>query len=319
MKLGILGTGNIVQDVLPMMASQNFERIYLLGTKRSEDRTRQLCETYHLDGYFFDLEHLLAADLDAVYIALPNNLHYDYTKTCLEHGKHVFLEKPATTRSGELLELIALAKEKHLILLEAMSLHFTPAYQALKEQIKNIGEIKLINFQFCQYSSRYDRFKQNIIAPAFDPAQAGGALMDLNVYNIQAILGLFGAPISTVYFPNMEKGIDTSGILIMQYPQFQAVAIAAKDCQAPVQSTIQGTKGCLRISMPMNQISSFELLDNKGNATLFDFKEDVHRLSYEFSEFQEIVSSLNFEKASSLMHISLSTIKILENMRPYPY
>lgn len=318
MKLGILGTGNIVQDILPMMETLNFEKIYLLGTQRSRERAQNLCAAYHLDGYYLDYSGLLQSDVDAIYVALPNSLHYAYAKEALLNGKHVFLEKPATTASAQLQELVHLAQERHLILTEAMSLHYTPAYRSLRESISSLGDIKLVHFQFCQYSSRYDNFKRGIIAPAFDPAQGGGALMDLNVYNLHAILGLFGTPQSTEYFPNMDQDIDTSGILLMHYPTFQAIAVAAKDCQAPVSSTIQGTKGCIRIQMPMNQISAYDMFDQRGNKIrTMDFRENVHRLSYEFKEFQRMVLESDFVSAGKLSEISLAAIRILEKMRPY--
>ncbi len=318
MKLGILGTGKIVQEILPMMASLNFEKIYLLGTERSRDRAEKLCRTWQLDSYYLDYEELLNTDIDAVYTALPNHLHYAYAKKALQAGKHVLLEKPATLVSSQLRDLISTAGARRLILVEAMSLHFAPAYQAMKECIRDLGDIKLVNFQFCQYSSRYDKFKQGVIAPAFDPAQGGGALMDLNIYNIHAILGLFGAPENAEYFPNMERGVDTSGILILHYPGFQAAAIAAKDCQAPTNSTIQGTAGCIRIRMPMNKISSFDLLDQSGKLIkTMDFTEKVHRLTYEFKEFQRMVKEMDTDRMDALNQISLCAVGILEKMRPY--
>ena len=146
--------------------------------------------------------------------------------------------------------------------------------------------------------------------------------MDLNIYNLHAILGLFGSPRSSRYYPNIDRGIDTSGILTLQYggeqgEGFQAVAIAAKDCQAPVSSTIQGTKGCIRISVPMNQIESYELIDNQKNSTLFDFREGQHRLSYEFREFRRMIEEKDFMAAEKMLEISLEAVKILENNRVY--
>ena len=67
--------------------------------------------------------------------------------------------------------------------------------------------------------------------------------MDLNVYNIHAIVGLFGKPWEVKYEANMERGIDTSGVVTLDYGDFKAVAIGAKDCKAPVRCTIQGTNG----------------------------------------------------------------------------
>lgn len=317
MKLGIIGTGKIVQEMLPMLHILNLEKLYILGREHSAQKTKKLCDTYSMDGYFFDYEKLLQSDIDTVYIALPNNLHYSFAKKALLHGKHVILEKPITVTLGELQELAQIANEQELILVEAMSLHHTPAYQSIRANIGNLGKIKIINFQFCQYSSRYDAFKRGEIAPAFDPKCAGGALMDLNIYNLHAIIGLFGKPQSAQYVPNMDKNIDTSGILILDYGQFKASAIAAKDCQAPVSSTIQGDEGCIRIQVPMNKIESYELSDIHGHCKTYDFHENAHRLSYEFVEFERMIREKDFQKAQELLEISLAAIEILEQNRPY--
>ena len=322
MRLGIIGTGMIVHEVLPMLFQTGLEKIYILGTAHSVEKTENLCKTYHLDGCFFDYQKLLDTDADTVYIALPNHLHYSFAREALLKGKHVILEKPATVTSGQLEDLAGLARRQERILVEAMSLHYTPAFHSIAEKLPLLGDIKIVNFQFCQYSSRYDAFCQGKISPAFDPRCAGGALMDLNVYNLHAILGLFGEPLSSRYSANTDRGIDTSGILTLQYEGkqgkgFQAVAIAAKDCQAPVSSTIQGTKGCIRISVPMNQIESYELIDNQRNSTLFDFREGQHRLSYEFREFRRMIEEKDFATAEKMLEISLEAVKILEKNRVY--
>ena len=322
MRLGIIGTGLIVHEVLPMIHTIRPEKIYLLGTLHSAEKTKNLCEQYHLDGYFFDYQELLLTDVDTVYIALPNTLHYAFAKEALLHGKHVILEKPITVTSAQLTELAALARKQRRILVEAMSLHYTPAYRSIAKQLPALGDIRLVSFQFCQYSSRYDAFQEGRIAPAFDPACAGGALMDLNIYNLHAILGLFGTPQAFRYFPNLDRGIDTSGILTLTYQgsaygSFQAAAIAAKDCQAPVSSTIQGTRGCIRISVPMNQIESYELIDNQKHSATFDFHEGKHRLSYEFQEFRRMIEEQDFAAADQMLSISLKAVQILEASRPY--
>lgn len=312
MKLGIAGTGMIAQEVLPFLCSMNLEKIYLCGRENSRERTEALCRDYELDGCFVDYDEFLKADFDTVYIALPNNLHFSFAREALLCGKHVILEKPITVTYGELKELNQIAKKKNRFLLEAMSMHHTPAYQSIRENLGRLGKIRIVNFQFCQYSSRYDAFLEGKIAPAFDPACAGGALMDLNIYNLHAIVGLFGKPVSVHYFPNMQKGVDTSGILILNYEEFQAVAVAAKDCQAPVCSTIQGEKGCISIRMPMNQIDCYELSGNRGQSQVMDFHSDAYRLSYEFLEFERIIREKDWKRAEELMQISLDVMEVLE-------
>ena len=318
MKLGIAGTGKIVQEALPVILrtmDRPEDRIVLMGRAHSAERTRQLCSQYALDGYVLDFDALLSSGVDTVYIALPNHLHAEYALQALRAGKHVILEKPAALRYRELEEVLAAAKEEHRILVEAMSLHYLPAWQSLKEKLPEIGDIRLVNFQFCQYSSRYDAFQRGEIAPAFDPACGGGALMDLGVYNLHAIVSLFGVPSSARYHARYERGVDTGGVLLLDYGDFQALSIAAKDCQAPVSSTIQGTKGCLRISVPANQINGYELWRNGQESERFDFAGGTHRLAYEFRTFRRVIEEEDAAFAQRMARISLDVLRVTDMAR----
>ena len=117
------------------------------------------------------------------------------------------------------------------MLFEAMNIHYLPAYCSLKEELTQVGQLKIVSLNYSQYSSRYDAFKNGQVLATFDPTKAGGALMDLNVYNIHTLVGLFGKPKKVYYEANIERGIDTSGILTLDYGDFKASAIAAKVLQ----------------------------------------------------------------------------------------
>ena len=118
MKLGIVGTGTIVEEVLPVLCEKTeISLSAICSTKRSEEKMHTLKERYHIAHGYTDYTELLASSAcDTVYIALPNHLHYDYTRRALEAGKHVIVEKPITSHIGEANTLAALAKEKHLFL-----------------------------------------------------------------------------------------------------------------------------------------------------------------------------------------------------------
>lgn len=315
MKLGILGTGMIVKDLLTTIDKVEIESVYLLGMKETEDEVKELCNKYNLDGYYLDYDELLDKEIDTIYVALPNFLHYAFAKKALEHGKNVIIEKPVTANAAELKELIKIAEAKNLIILEAMNIHYLPAYLRLKEYLPEIGKVKIVSFNYSQYSSRYNAFKQGNIMPAFDYHKAGGALMDLNVYNIHGIVGLFGKPQSIQYQANIEKGIDTSGILTLDYGSFKAVSIGAKDCKAPVTLTLQGDKGVICMKKPINQIRAFEYINNESEAATFDMDEGMHRLYYEFKEFIRIIDHKDKNKASEMLEISLTVSEIMEKAR----
>lgn len=94
MKLGILGTGMIVADLMQTYDSLPIEKTVLLGTERSREKAEQLAQNHGFAQVFYDYDELLASDIDTVYVALPNHLHYAFAKKALEAGKHAIIEKP---------------------------------------------------------------------------------------------------------------------------------------------------------------------------------------------------------------------------------
>ena len=170
------------------------------------------------------------------------------TKAALLAGKNVLCEKPFVPTVAEADELIALAKEKHLFLFEAITTAHHPNYALVKEHLPDIGPLRIVSCTFCQYSSRYDALLSGQVPPVFDPACCGGALMDLNLYNVHFVVGLFGEPMLVSYHPNLYRnGIDTSGILLLEYPDFLCQCTGAKDCAAPGSVQLVGEKGRILI------------------------------------------------------------------------
>lgn len=315
MKLGILGTGMIVRDLLTTIHELNLEKIAILGRKETQEETENLAKTYQIHDVYYDYETLLSSDVDTIYVALPNHLHFEFAKQALLQNKHVIIEKPITSNAKELEELITIASKKHLMILEAMNIHYLPAYQSLKENINKVGHIKIVYFNYSQYSSRYDAFKKGNILPAFDYHKSGGALMDLNIYNLHAIIGLFGQPVDNFYFANIERGIDTSGVMVLNYDKFKAVSIGAKDCQAPIVTTIQGDQGVFIIEKPINQMTTYKFIDNQGNEMIYQDNCKKHRLYYEFKEFIRMIEEKDFSSQQAMLTISLDISKIMEKGR----
>lgn len=315
LKLGILGTGMIVLDVLSFLNELDIEKKVILSRPQSKEKTLKLQKEYGLDEIYYDYDALLESDIDTVYVALPNHLHYEYTKKAIVSGKDVIVEKPITSNPKQLEELITLANQYDVMMVEAMNIHHLPAYQALKEEVKNVGEVKMITFNFSQYSSRYDRFKQGDIAPVFDYKQNGGALMDLGVYNIHAIVGIFGEPKDVQYYPNIERKIDTSGVCVLDYGTFKAVSIAAKDCKAPLSNVIQTGQGCLVFKTSPSVLTSFERITNTGEQKVFDFTQQKHRLYYEFVNFIEMFKQHDKEAMNELLKISMTVSKVIYQAR----
>ena len=306
MKLAIIGSGMIAKEFLTISHNINgleLEAIY--GRVSSKEKLQDLKNKYGIRHIFYDYDELLKSDIDTVYIALPNNLHFDFAKKALDANKNVIVEKPITTNYKEALILSEVARERKLFIFEAITTQYLPNYIKIKELINTLGDIKIVQCNFSQYSSRYNNFKEGIIAPAFDPKCAGGALMDLNIYNIHYVVGLFGKPKSVEYYPNIDRGIDTSGILILEYDNFKCVCVGAKDCKSPIANNIQGNKGCIYQDTPTNSCYGFEVLMNDGTNTIINENNYDHRMINEFIEFVRMVNNNDLEACYKMLDHSL--------------
>lgn len=317
MKLAMVGTGMIVHTCFNFFPEiKNLEVEAIVSTPRSEDKAIELCQKHGIKKHYTDIDEMLKDEaIDTVYVGVPNHLHYEVCKKSLEANKNVICEKPFTSNIKELQELSTIADKKKLILLEAISTQYLPNVLKIKELLDEIGHIKIVTANYSQYSSRYDAFKEGNILPAFDYKKSGGALMDLNIYNIHLMVALFGAPLSVHYLANIEKNIDTSGIMTMDYGDFKAVLIGAKDCKAPVATNIQGDKGCIHITSPANVVRRFHLLKNDGSEECFDLQEDQHRMYYEFVEFVKIIENKDFQRAEEMMESSLIVMDLATQAR----
>jgi predicted dehydrogenase len=311
MKLGIIGSGMIVKELLsitPLL--KDLELKAICGTQRNEENMNQLKDKYNIKKVLFDYDELLSLDLDAVYIGLPNNLHFEYSKRALEAGVNVVVEKPFTANYKEAVILSDLARKKKLFLFEAITNQYLPNYKKIKELIPALGNIKIVQCNYSQYSSRYDKFKSGEVLPAFNPEFSGGALMDLNIYNIHYVVGLFGKPKNIEYYPNIERGIDTSGVLILDYEKFKCVCIGAKDCKAPIANNIQGDKGCIYQDTPANVCESFELLMNDGTSSKINENNYEHRMVNEFIQFLDMIKKNDLEGCYKRLEHSLIVAEV---------
>ena len=253
MNIGILGTGSIARTMAAEFAKVPAFRCEAVCS-RQQATGEALAQQFSIPKVYTDYDAMLAdPDIELVYIATPNSLHYAQTKAALLAGKNVLCEKPFVPTVAEADELIALAKEKHLFLFEAITTAHHPNYALVKQYLDDIGSLRIVSCTFCQYSSRYDAFMNGQTPPVFDPAYCGGALMDLNIYNIYFVVGLFGDPKAVHYYPNRHaNGIDTSGILILEYPNFVCQCTAAKDSSAHNSAQIIGTEGSILIEPGSN-------------------------------------------------------------------
>ena len=296
MKLGIIGSGMIVKEFLPSLVKlEDLEILGIQGTKSGIEKVEEICKKYNIPNFTDNFDELCNFGIDTVYIAVPNFLHFEFCKKALEKGINVIVEKPITTNYREAKELEKLAKEKKLFLFEAITTLYFENYKKIKEWITKIGNIKLVQSQYSQYSSRYDAFKRGEILPVFDPEKAGGALMDLGLYNLHYVLGLFGKPENVKYYANIERNIDTSGVLIMKYKNFSAMCVCAKDSEGERIGVIQGSEGKIVSEEAPGLVGKVTLKLYDGTTESFDDGFSKDRVVPEFTQFIRAVKENDLE------------------------
>lgn len=321
MTLSIIGTGKIVQEALPVIAATDGIAISsILARQHSLDKAQALAAHYTIPCVATDYAHILADPaVDTVYVAVINSVHYDYALRALQAGKHVILEKPACLRFEELLRLAKEARSRQLMLFEAVTLLHLPAFHLLREQLlPQLGTIRHVECNYSQRSSRLDRYLKGDVAPAFDPAAGGGALMDINIYNLHFTLALLGTPLQATYECRRGyNGVDLSGTALLHYPDALALCTGSKETDAPSFGLIQGEQGWLRIEGPVSTMASITLALRGQAPQAITLPPVSHRLAPEFAAFQHLIATRNYDAMNRLLDHSLSVMQTLDNLHTH--
>lgn len=313
MKLGIIGSGMIVHDFLTTADQiNNLELAAISTTKRSEHIAQELAKKYNIQKVYTDNEKMMADPaVDTVYVAVPNFLHYEVAKAALEHGKNVICEKPFVLSVDQAKKLKQIADEHDLIIVEAITNLYLDNFKRIQEELPKIAPIHIVNLNYTQYSSRYDAFLKGEIAPVFDPKKDGGALMDLNIYNIHLAAALFGLPDEAKYYANMQKGVDTSGTLHLSYNDKQASLTASKDSYVTSRSFIEGEKGSIYFDGSTGTLDNFTIEMRNQQPKRYNLNKYPHRMASEFNAFSQMIDQHDTRKADAAFVNTLETMQIL--------
>ncbi|MBO6128086.1 MAG: Gfo/Idh/MocA family oxidoreductase [Pseudobutyrivibrio sp.] len=314
-QLGTIGSGAIVHSILDNV-KRNEGIILTAVYSRSKEKALSLAKEYDCEKTYTDMDAFLSDDeINTVYIAIPNLLHYEYTKQALLAGKNVICEKPFTTRYSQAKELADIANEKGLFLVEAAPTSFLPNFKVLKDALTKIGKIKLVMSNYSQYSSRYDAVLKGEKPAIFDPEYAGGCLMDINFYNVLLNVLLFGKPQKSTYYANLYPGLaDTSGIMVMEYDGFTSTNAGAKDTWGECFFQIEGEKGYIYIEKGSNGLKSVRVVTKDSDDT-YNCQTEPDRWYYEIKEITNFFLSGDKDAISQRLTKTLETVEIMENAR----
>ncbi|MBR1658288.1 MAG: Gfo/Idh/MocA family oxidoreductase [Synergistaceae bacterium] len=313
-RLGTIGSGVIVHSVLDnVMRAEgiSLEAVY----SRTTEKAKTLAEKYNAPKIYTDINALMSDEaVNTIYIATPNLLHYEQTKTALLAGKNVICEKPFVTKRSHAEELIGIAKNKGLFLFEAAPTIYLPNFRLLREKLRLIGRIKLVMSNYSQYSSRYDAVLRGEKPNIFNPEFAGGCLMDINFYNVLLNTALFGRPKTATYYPNIYPELaDTSGIFVMSYDGFTSTNSGAKDTWGINHFMIEGEKGFIYVDEP-NGLKSVRVVTKSSDET-FNLQPIPDRWHYEVEELTRLMLNDDYDEAYSNLEITLENVSVIETAR----
>ncbi len=323
-RFGVVGT-NFITDWVIAGARQD-ERFELVAVySRTRERANEFAAKHGIPYTFTSLEEMAESPLiDAVYIASPNFLHASQSILCMSRGKHVLCEKPLASNVQEVQAMIEASRKYNVTLMEAMKPTLTPNFRVLRENLGRAGVIRRYFSCYCQYSSRYDKFKEGIVLNAFKPELSNGAMMDIGIYTVYPMVVLFGRP----------KKIDASGIVLSSgadgqgavnflYEGMNATVLYSKIANSSLPTEIQGEEGNLtldRINIIREVTFTPRLAPAMGkgpepvpeNLTAVTDKDEYY---YEVAEFIDLVLSGRRESLVNSHEHSLITLEIIDEVR----
>ena len=246
LRIGIIGTNTISHRFAE--AACRVPDICLAAVySRRPETGNAFAKAHGIAQIFCDFEAFCQWDgIDAVYVASPNQYHAPQTIAALRAGKHVLCEKPIATSEAEFADMRKAANDKQRILMEAMRPLYAPALAVARESLPLIGKIRSGSFTYCQYSSRYDRFRRGEVLNAFNPALHNAALLDIGIYPLAVLLYLMGYPAQVQsHSLFLQNGFEGHGTVTAIYPEAVCTVTYSKITDARIPSEIRGEEGSL--------------------------------------------------------------------------
>lgn len=292
-RIATIGTSVITERFVEAVAAAGETRDIRVEAVTSRDaaRARAFADRVGVAGATDDLDGLiLDGAVDAVYIGSPNGAHAGQARAAIAAGAHVFVEKPATETAAEWDELVAEARAAGVVLFEGMRNVYDPGLVAVRELLPRLGVLRRAAFAYCQRSARYDLVLAGETPNIFDPALGGGALMDLGVYPLSAMIALFGEPADVVAVSaRIATGVEGLGTALLSYDGMVGEVTFSKITRSDVPSEIEGELGSLEIDhIAQPRHLKLTLLD--GTVIEQRVEAAENNMRYEVERFADLVA-----------------------------
>ena len=308
---GILGTGDIANQFLSSFPSHINGRVIAIAS-RSFNRAESLAKKYDIPLFYGDYTQLIQnPEVDIIYIATINHVHFDQAKNCLLAGKSVLCEKPLTIEFKKTNELIKVAKKKNLFLMEAMRTRFLPHIVKLKEMLRedHLKGVKFVQLNF--------GFKKNQnIERLFNNKFGGGALFDMGVYGVSIMLYLFGTPsdICAISDKQVNNDVDRLTVIIFKYSCGRIVKMSFSiGLNLPLHCYLVGSDFSIHLADKWWREPSLQI--NKSNSTEnFESINFSNFSSYMIQHVNDCIENGLQESTEMSLSDSIETARIVEEI-----
>ena len=316
---GILGTGGIAHEMGNALKAVNGEIYAVCGTSMA--KAQKFADEFGVQKAYGDAKDMIADEaVDIIYIATPHNTHYEWMKKAVEAGKHVLCEKSITVNARQLEECAAIAKEKGVVISDAMTIFHMPLYKKLRKMVKDgvIGEVKMVqvNFGSCKEYDVTNRF--------FSKDLAGGALLDIGVYATSFARTFMKSKPNVVlttanYF---ETGVDeTSGILMKNPDGEMAVMALTMRAKQPKRGVVAGEKGFIEVyDYPRADKATITFTED-GHTEVIEAGHKEEALQYEVRDMEEYVRTESGKENLQMVCDVMDTLSAIRNQwgMVYPF
>ena len=319
LKWAVLGTGVIANQMAQALQSMG-RTLYGVGN-RTYEKAVAFGEKYQVEKVFDTYDDAINdPEVDVIYITTPHNTHYPLMKKALEQGKHLFVEKSITLNSRELSEMVALAKEKNVVMAEAMTIWHMPLYKKLWEIISSgkLGKVQMItvNFgSFKEYDMKNRFFNMNL---------AGGALLDIGVYALSIVRSFMNSKPDQILsqMKPSPTGSDEQATILLRNSDGQMATVAlTMHSKQPKRSMISCEKGYIEI-MEFPRADKAVIVDAEtGEREEILAGETANALRYEIEDMEAAVlegqiSTMKLEESCDVMDIMTGLRKEWEMKYP---
>lgn len=312
LRWGIISTGGIARTFVRDLSFIDSGAAVAVGS-RSIESANAFGDEFAIAGRYGSYEELVEdPQVEAVYVATPHPLHFDNAMLALERGKPVLVEKAFTVTAQQATQLVEVARDKKVFMMEAMWTRFLPHVIAIRELIADgsIGEI--VSFE----ADHGKKFPFDPTSRFFNPELGGGAMLDLGVYPISFASMLLGPPekIMAIVEPT-STGVDMADSMIFRYATgAHALINTTMAARTPTRASISGSKARIEIDGDFYAPGAFSLISPDGTVRRFEFETKGRGLHYEAAEVARCVRSGLLESPLMPLQESIEIMTTMESV-----